>query len=188
MAQTQKKTIDPRRYRPNEPLQPTKGKKKATRPFARGSNLTDLLGTDIFGGQMASEHAEPAPLRPSNTIREQQPMLKKQNSNVSPFGKWEDTNPNPASHPKYAKQPPLDQTKYKQSRQPTSLNPNMGRSNRNIPQNSHTSSEHTRPTSSQTNQGPRTQPMPVHPGYSVQNQRHGINKSQAGPPRGFPGR
>jgi hypothetical protein len=36
------------------PIQPSKGQKKTTRPFTRESNLTDLLGTDIFGGAQNS--------------------------------------------------------------------------------------------------------------------------------------
>ena len=89
VAPKQHKKVDMRRYRPNEPLQPSKGQKKTTRPFARGSNLTDLLGTDIFGAKSGPfENGNDLFSRPSEAILKPQPSLNRKNSSTSRFDKY----------------------------------------------------------------------------------------------------
>ena len=59
------KKQDIRKFKPQVPMQPSKGQKKNTRYHNRESNLTDLLGTDIFGGNQASSNND----KPSNKPR-----------------------------------------------------------------------------------------------------------------------
>jgi hypothetical protein len=59
------KKQDIRKFKPQVPMQPSKGQKKNTRYPNRESNLADLLGTDIFGGNQALSSND----KPSNQPR-----------------------------------------------------------------------------------------------------------------------
>lgn len=185
MAPVKENKVDLRRYRPNEPLQPSKGKKKAVRPFTRDSNLTDLLGTDIFGGQVATDKKENALLRPSEKKLAPQPPLKR---NPTSANQMAQRNQNHLGRSQFAKQPPLDQTRYKQPPRHPNPSSKLARSHRNISEKAQAGPNPNRPTSSQTNQGPLTPKMPSRPIYPGQGQSQPAKKPHMGPSRGFPGR
>lgn len=89
----QKKQVDLRRYRPNKALEPSKETKKTKRAFNGESNLTDLLGTDIFG-EMADPFGNGGKVpnaRPSKTVYSNQPskpVLNRQSSKANRFEKY----------------------------------------------------------------------------------------------------
>lgn len=68
--QNNQKKQDLRKFKPQVPIQPSKGQKKTTRPFTRDSNLTDLLGTDIFGGNaIANDKIQRKPSSSNNYLQ-----------------------------------------------------------------------------------------------------------------------